>query len=117
MGLSQMGVGDVTGIELVDSPPLVSRADPHNLPFFESAFDLAYTAHFAEALFPSRFVSEMERTVRPGGVCVIVVEECGDEEVKEIAGLFRRSRFVSVMNVTLTGLRMTRIIMKINTSP
>ncbi|KAF3443774.1 hypothetical protein FNV43_RR13464 [Rhamnella rubrinervis] len=117
MGLSQMGVSDVTGIELVDSPPLVSRADPHNLPFFENAFDLAFTAHFAEALFPSRFVLEMERTVRPGGICVIAVEECGDEEVKEIAGLFRRSRFVSAVNVTLTGLRMTRIIMKIKTSP
>ncbi|KAH7532979.1 hypothetical protein FEM48_Zijuj04G0080800 [Ziziphus jujuba var. spinosa] len=112
MGLSQMGVGDVTGTEMVDSPPLVSRADPHNLPFFDHVFDLAFTAHFAEALFPSRFVSEMERTVRPGGVCVLIVEECGDEEVREIAGLFGRSRFVSAMNVTLTGLRMTRIIMK-----
>lgn len=117
MGLSQMGVDDVTGTELVDSPPLVSRADPHNLPFFENVFDLAFTAHFAEALFPSRFVSEMERTVRPGGVCVLVVEECGGEEVKDIAGLFRRSRFVSAVNVTLTGLRMTRIIMKIKISP
>lgn len=112
MGLSQMGVGDVTGTEMVDSPPLVSRADPHNLPFFDHVFDLAFTAHFAEALFPSRFVSEMERTVRPGGLCLIVAEECGDEEVREIVGWFRRSRFVSAMNVTLNGLRMTRIITK-----
>lgn len=112
MALSQMGVVDVTGVELVDSPPLVSRADPHNLPFFDHAFDLAFSAHLAEALFPSRFVAEMERAVRPKGVCVVVVEECGDEEVGEIVGLFTKSRFLDSVNVTLTGLKMTRIIMK-----
>lgn len=111
-GLAQMGVVDVTGTELVDSPPLVSRADPHHLPFFDNVFDLAFTAHLAEALFPTRFVSEMERTVRPGGVCVVAVDECGDSEVGEIVGLFRNSSFVSAVNVTLTGLRMTRIIMR-----
>lgn len=108
-----MGVIDVTGVELVDSPPLVSRADPHNLPYFDHVFDLAFTSHLTEALFPSRFVDEMERTVRPGGICVIVVEECVDREVKEIVGLFRKSRFDSSINVTLTGLRMTRIILRI----
>ncbi|KAA0035139.1 hypothetical protein IC582_003730 [Cucumis melo] len=112
MALSHMGVHDVTGVELIDLPPLVSRADPHNMPFFDHVFDLAFTAHLAEALFPSRFVSEMERAVRPNGVCVIVVEECGDYEVKEIVGLFMKSRFVNSINVTLTGLKMTRILMK-----
>ncbi|PON82642.1 Methyltransferase type [Trema orientale] len=112
MGLAQMGVVDVTGTELVDSPPLVSRADPHNLPFFDNVFDLAFSAHLAEALFPSRFVAEMERTVLPGGVVVIVVEECGDGEVGEIVGLFKNSSFVNANNVTLTGLRMTSIIMR-----
>ncbi|XP_022952209.1 uncharacterized protein LOC111454952 [Cucurbita moschata] len=112
MALSQIGVLDVTGVELVDSPPLVSRADPHNLPFFDHVFDLAFTPHLAEALFPSQFVSEMERAVRPNGACVIVVEECGDAEVGEIVGLFTKSRFVNSINVTLTGLKMTRILMK-----
>ncbi|TYK04660.1 methyltransferase [Cucumis melo var. makuwa] len=63
-----MGVHDVIGVELIDSPPLVSRADPHNLPFFDHVFDLAFTAHLVEALFLSRFVSEMERVVRPNDV-------------------------------------------------
>lgn len=117
MALSKMGVIDVTGIELVDSPPLVSRADPHNLPFFDGAFDLAFTAHFAEALFPFRFVYEMERTVTVGGVCVIVIEECSDDDLSEIKGLFRKSSFVSASNVSLVGLKMTRIIMKVTISP
>ncbi|KAF6170422.1 hypothetical protein GIB67_014352 [Kingdonia uniflora] len=108
-----MGVGDVTGVELIDSPPLVSRADPHNLPFFDGVFDLGFTAHLGEALFPTRFVSELERTVRIGGVCVIVIEECDDDEVGEIRSLFRLSSFVSARNVTLVGLKMTQIIMRI----
>lgn len=112
MALLRMGVVDVTGVELIDSPPLVSRADPHNLPFFDHVFDFAFTAHLAEALFPSRFVSEMERVVRPDGSCVIVVEVCGEDEVREIVGLFTKSRFVNSVNVTLIGLKMTRILMK-----
>ena len=43
---------------------------------------------------------------------VIVVEECEDYEVKEIVGLFMKSRFANSINVTLTGLKMTRILMK-----
>jgi hypothetical protein len=116
MALSQLGVSDVTGVELVDSLPLVSRADPHDLPFFDGVFDLVYSGHLEEALFPARFVFEMERTVRDNGVCVVAVEECGDEEVREIVGLFRRSRFVGAANVSLIGLRMTRIVMRTRTS-
>ncbi|KAB2613438.1 hypothetical protein D8674_035754 [Pyrus ussuriensis x Pyrus communis] len=117
MALTQLGVADVTGIELLESPPLVSRADPHNLPYFDNVFDLGFSAHFAEALFPNRFAAEMERTVKAGGVCVVVVDECGDEEIREIVDLFRNSRFLGALNVTLTGLRMTRIIMKVKRLP
>ncbi|PIA38423.1 hypothetical protein AQUCO_02800258v1 [Aquilegia coerulea] len=117
MALSEMGVIDVTGVELVDSPPLVSKADPHNLPFFDGVFDLGFSAHFAEALFPLRFVSEMERMVRIGGFCIIVLQDCFDDDLKEIKGLFRRSSFVSAENVSLIGLKMTRIIMRRIKSP
>uniref|UniRef100_A0A5B7BRB4 Methyltransferase type 11 domain-containing protein n=1 Tax=Davidia involucrata TaxID=16924 RepID=A0A5B7BRB4_DAVIN len=116
MALNQIGVKDVTGVELVDSPPLVSRADPHNLPFFDDVFDLGFSAQLDQALFPSRFAAEMERTVRVGGVCVVAVEECGDEEVGDVAKLFQKSRLVSAKNVTLTGSKMTRIIMRISSS-
>ncbi|KAG2712297.1 hypothetical protein I3760_04G118700 [Carya illinoinensis] len=112
MALSKVGISDVTGVDLVDSPPLVSRADPHDLPFFDGAFDLVYTGHLEEALFPARFISEMERSVRDNGVCVVVVQECGHEEVREIADLFRHSFFVGAANVSLIGLRMTRIVMR-----
>ncbi|XVE60679.1 hypothetical protein DITRI_Ditri05aG0147600 [Diplodiscus trichospermus] len=112
MALSKMGLEDVTGVELIESLPLVRRADPHNLPFFDGAFDVAFTAHLAEALYPMRYIGEMERTVRKGGLCVVVVDECGDEEVKETIRLFRKSRLLRSANVTLNGKRVTRIIMR-----
>ena len=110
MGLAQMGITNI--IELIDSPPLVSRVNPHNLPFFDNVFDFVFSDYMAEALFLSRFVSEIERTGRPDGVCIIVVEECEDKEVGEIVGLFQNLRLVNVVNVTLIGLRRTRIVMR-----
>ncbi|XP_022767900.1 uncharacterized protein LOC111312140 [Durio zibethinus] len=116
MSLTKMGLEDVTGIELIESLPLVSRADPHNLPFFDGAFDVAFTGHLPEALYPMQYAGEMERTVRKGGMCVVVVDEGGDEEVKEIVRLFRRSRFLGSSNVTLNGRKVTRIIMRTKVS-
>lgn len=107
-----MGVEDVTGVEVVESLPLVRRADPHNLPFFDGVFDLVFSEHLTGALYPRRYVREMERTVRNGGACVIVVEACGNEEVKGIVGLFRSSRLMRVDNVTLDGKRVTSILMR-----
>lgn len=110
--LSEVGINDATGVELVESPPLVSRADPHNLPFFDGAFDLVFSAHLDDALFPKRYVAEMERTIRAPGVCVVVVEECGGYEMRGILGMFKHSVLVSAKNVTVIGLRMTQIIMR-----
>ncbi|KAL2493959.1 S-adenosyl-L-methionine-dependent methyltransferase superfamily protein [Forsythia ovata] len=117
MALNDLGVSDVTGVELVDSPPLVSRADPHNLPFFDGVFDFGFSGYLDRALFPGRYVGEMERTVRSGGVCVVAVEECGTREVEDVVKLFKRSKFVNAKNVTLAGEMMTRIVMRVTNHP
>ncbi|CAA7025339.1 unnamed protein product [Microthlaspi erraticum] len=117
MALSQIGLSDVTAVELVESLPLVRRADPHNLPFFDGVFDFAFTAHLAEALFPWRFVAEMERTVRRGGLCLVAVDECGGDDVKDIARLFLNSKLVDMANVTLEGSKMTSLLLKVQESP
>ncbi|GAB2285310.1 hypothetical protein Dimus_019764 [Dionaea muscipula] len=116
VALNQIGVDDVTAVDLVDSPPLVSRADPFNLPFFDDAFDFAFSAQFDVVLFPARFVAEMDRTVRVGGSCVLVVEERGDDEVMEVVRLFRRGKLVEAINITFTGLKMTRIVLRITSN-
>ncbi|KAJ0983386.1 hypothetical protein J5N97_011641 [Dioscorea zingiberensis] len=116
--LRQSGVIDVTGVDLIDFPPLVSRADPHNLPFFDNVFDLGFSSGLAGALFPARFVGELERTVRKGGAVALVVERCGSEdEVASVKGLFRKSNLVEVSNVTLSGSEMTLIVMRVNGVP
>ncbi|CAM0883292.1 unnamed protein product [Alopecurus aequalis] len=102
--LNVAGVGDVTGVDLVDFPPLVRRADLHNLPFFDDAFDLALSddpAALAGALFPSRFAAEIERTVRRGGAIAIAVDRHTDLFI--VVSLFKKSRVVHVRNTTLDG--------------
>ncbi|CAL4961010.1 unnamed protein product [Urochloa decumbens] len=113
--LHEAGVGDVTGVDLVDFPPLVRRADEHNLPFFDGAFDVVLSddpGAVAGALFPSRFASELERTVRRGGAIVIAV----DRQVgfSTVAGLFRRSRVVEVRNATLDGSLVNIVVLRSN---
>ena len=116
MALQHIGVSDVTAIDLVDSPPLVSRADPYFLPFFDDDFDFAFSAQFDTVMFPSRFIAEMERTVRIGGFCLLLVEECTDEEVREILGLFKRGKFVGADNLVFSGSKTTRIVVRITNS-
>ncbi|KAG7617456.1 S-adenosyl-L-methionine-dependent methyltransferase [Arabidopsis thaliana x Arabidopsis arenosa] len=116
MALSQIGLSDVTAVELVDSIPLVKRADPHNLPFFDRVFDFVFTAHLVEVLFPWRFVEEMERTVRRGGFCVVAVDECSGDDVRDIAKFFHNSKVVDVANVTLERVKRTSILFKLQDS-
>ncbi|XP_058091121.1 uncharacterized protein LOC131237398 [Magnolia sinica] len=110
MALMETGVDDVTGVEVIDSPPLVSRADPHDLPFFDGVFDIGFSAHLGESLFPDRFVAELERTLRIGGACILLVEM--GEDVGAIRGLFQGSTFVGSENVTLVGSKFMQIIMR-----
>ncbi|WZZ23711.1 hypothetical protein YC2023_007112 [Brassica napus] len=113
MEMAQIELYDITAVELVDSLPLVRRADPHNLHFFDGAFDFAFTAHLDDALFPWRVVEGMERAVRRGRFCVVAVDECGGDDVREIARLFLKSKLVDVANVTLEGSKKTSILLKV----
>ncbi|KAF3534995.1 hypothetical protein DY000_02036447 [Brassica cretica] len=70
-------------------------------------------AHLDDALFPWRVVEEMERTVRRGRFCVVAVDECGGDDVREIARLFLKSKLVDVANVTLEGSKKTSILLKV----
>ncbi|KAJ1285744.1 hypothetical protein BS78_03G300300 [Paspalum vaginatum] len=102
--LHAAGVVDVTAVDLVDFPPLVRRADPHNLPFFDGAFDIVLAddpGALTGALFPSRFAAEIERTVRRGGAIAISVDRRVGSSA--VVHLFRESRVLEVRNATLDG--------------
>lgn len=113
--LRAAGVGDIMGIDLVDFPPLVHRADPHDLPFFDGAFDVVLSddpGALAGALFPSRFAAEIERTVRRGGTIALAVDRSADLSI--IARLFRNSRVVERRNATLDGTAVSILILRCN---
>ncbi|KAJ4754502.1 S-adenosyl-L-methionine-dependent methyltransferases superfamily protein [Rhynchospora pubera] len=111
--LQESGVTDVTGVDVIDYPPLVQRADPHNLPFFDGVFDLGFSDGLVGALYPIRFVGELERTVRRGGAVVLVVAR-EVANVEEVVGLFKRSKLLEVRSVNLDGSDMNLIVMKRN---
>ncbi|KAL6610448.1 hypothetical protein ACP70R_040417 [Stipagrostis hirtigluma subsp. patula] len=109
------GVGDVTGVDLVDFPPLVRRADLHRLPFSDGAFDLVFSddpAAVSGALFPSRLALEAERAVRRGGGIALAVDR--EIDTTAVAALFRRSRVVDVKDVTLDGAQVRMLILQSN---
>ncbi|XP_076953416.1 uncharacterized protein LOC143627504 [Bidens hawaiensis] len=112
MAMKEVEVSEVVGVEVVGSPPLVDRADPHKLPYFDEVFGLGFSAGLDQAVFPGRYVREMERVVRVGGVVVVCVEACGDDGVGEVTKMFRRSVMLLKRNVTVIGSKMTMISLK-----
>ncbi|KAG0628959.1 hypothetical protein M758_1G065700 [Ceratodon purpureus] len=73
VAFKEIGVADAIGIDLVPAPPLVIQGDIHHHPFPDSTFDFEFSNVFDHALSPQRFVSEIERTLKPSGVAVLHV--------------------------------------------
>ncbi|WMV52445.1 hypothetical protein MTR67_045830 [Solanum verrucosum] len=111
--LKRIGVLDSIGMDLVPYPPLVMKGDFHNQPFDDRTFDLEFSNVFDHALFPVKFVSEIERTLKSGGVCVLHVSlsRRGDKysandlySVEPLKKLFKRSELVRTRTVDGFGL-------------
>ncbi|MQM13194.1 hypothetical protein Taro_046121 [Colocasia esculenta] len=118
--LRRVGVADSIGLDLVPSPPLVVKGDFHRQPFPDESFDFEFSNVFDHALLPARFVGEVERTLRPGGVCVlhVAVRRRGDRysandlfSVDALVGLFRESELVEARKVDGFGLD-TEVVMR-----
>lgn len=118
--LKKVGVADSVGMDLVPSPPLVVKGDFHKQPFESDSFDLEFSNVFDHALYPDKFVAEIERTLKPGGVAVIHValHRRGDKYsandllgVDGLVGLFKRSDLVSTEKVDAFGLD-TEVVMR-----
>lgn len=111
--LKRIGVSDSIGIDLVPSPPLVIRGDFHKQPFGNGTFDFEFSNVFDHALFPEKFVGEIERTLKPGGVSVlhVALSRRADKysandlySVEPLKKLFKRSELVHVRTVDGFGL-------------
>uniref|UniRef100_A0A1J3CS82 Methyltransferase type 11 domain-containing protein n=1 Tax=Noccaea caerulescens TaxID=107243 RepID=A0A1J3CS82_NOCCA len=111
--LRLIGVMDSVGMDLVPRPPLVVRGDFHAQPFDADTFDFEFSNVFDHALYPEKFVGEIERTLKPGGVCVLHVSLHGKTDkysandlysVKPLVKLFKRSKVVEVRKIDGFGL-------------
>ncbi|VFQ93234.1 unnamed protein product [Cuscuta campestris] len=111
--LRRVGVSDSIGMDLVPSPPLVVRGDFHRQPFGGETFDFEFSNVFDHALYPAKFVGEIERTLKPGGVCVlhVSVSRRADKysandlySVDPLKKLFGRSELVRTRNIDGFGL-------------
>jgi SAM-dependent methyltransferase len=120
--LRRIGVSDSVGIDLVPSPPLVIRGDFHNQPFDNETFDFEFSNVFDHALYPHRFVAEIERTLKPGGVCVlhVALSRRSDKysandlySVKPLVEMFKGSEVVRIRKVDGFGLDTEVVFRKI----
>ncbi|KAL2348808.1 hypothetical protein Fmac_002808 [Flemingia macrophylla] len=111
--LRRIGVVDSVGMDLVPYPPLVVKGDFHNQPFPNDTFDFEFSNVFDHALYPQRFVAEIERTLKPDGVCVlhVALSRRADKysandlfSVQPLVELFRHSTLVHVREVDGFGL-------------
>ncbi|XP_010027297.3 uncharacterized protein LOC104417776 [Eucalyptus grandis] len=111
--LRRVGVADSVGIDLVPAPPLVVEGDFHQQPFADGEFDFEFSNVFDHALYPGRFVGEIERTLRPGGVCALHVALARRADkysandllsVEPLVELFKGSALVHVRKVDGFGL-------------
>ncbi|KAF9593116.1 hypothetical protein IFM89_020326 [Coptis chinensis] len=111
--LRGIGVVDSVGIDLVPYPPLVIKGDFHSQPFDNETFDFEFSNVFDHALFPVKFVAEIERTLKPGGVCVlhVAISRRSDKysandlfSLKPLIEMFKVSEVVHVRKVDGFGL-------------
>ncbi|KAK4350617.1 hypothetical protein RND71_029930 [Anisodus tanguticus] len=111
--LKRVGVNDSVGIDLVPYPPLVIKGDFHHQPFDDNIFDLEFSNVFDHALYPWKFVGEIERTLKPGGICVLHVSLSGRTDkysandlysVGPLKELFKVSKLVEMRRIDGFGL-------------
>lgn len=112
-GLRKVGVADSVGMDLVPCPPLVVEGDFHAQPFKDESFDFEFSNVFDHALYPEKFVREVERTLKGGGICVlhVALSRRSDKysandlySVRPLVEMFKESELMEVKKVDGFGL-------------
>ena len=62
---------EAIGIDLVPHTPLVVCGDMHDIPFAENEFDIVFCNSIDHSLYPEKFLSEIQRVVKPGGLVLL----------------------------------------------
>lgn len=102
---------DAIGIDIVPQEPYVIIGDIHNAPFEENTFDFVFTNIMDHSIYPDKFVSEMERVLKPGGHCLVQLQlNCKSDEYAEndihnsesVIKLFKSSKLILDRDIPFT---------------
>jgi SAM-dependent methyltransferase len=66
VALENLGM-DAIGVDIAPHPPLVIQGDAHDLPFEDNEFDFVFSNSFDHSIYPDKFLSEMQRVLKPNG--------------------------------------------------
>ncbi|GLU11935.1 hypothetical protein SLE2022_286530 [Rubroshorea leprosula] len=113
--LKRIGVADSIGISDNASPPLILRGRPQHQPFDDNIFDFEYSNSLDQSGGPVEFVSEICRTLRPGGFVVVHTGAKDAYSLQSFLDLFNccrlsRWREIEGSDPSSTGIR--EIVMK-----
>lgn len=101
--LRDLGIEDTIGIDLVEFPPYTIKGDIHNLNFENESFDMEFSNIFDHSIYPGKFISEIERTLKPNGICILHIQidikqdkytEIIVNNLNDIEKLFKKSKLI-----------------------
>lgn len=67
VAFKELGLEDTIGIDLHEFKPYTVKGDIHNLNFENNVYDLQFSNILDHSIYPEKFVSEIERTLKPKG--------------------------------------------------
>ena len=73
VALNEIGM-DAIGIDIVPQKPYVIEGDIHKAPFENESFDFVFTNIVDHSIYPEKFISEMERVVKPNGHILVQLQ-------------------------------------------
>ena len=102
---------DGIGIDIVPQEPYVIVGDIHKAPFEDNTFDFVFTNIMDHSIYPEKFISEMERVLKPGGHCLVQLQlNCKSDEYAEndiynsqsVIKLFKLSKLILDRDIPFT---------------
>jgi SAM-dependent methyltransferase len=74
VALKELGLKNTIGIDIIPCLPHVIEGDMHDLKYEDNSIDFVFTNILDHSLMPDKFISEIERVLKPGGVCYIQMQ-------------------------------------------
>tara|TARA_B100001093_G_C26385028_1_gene824615 strand:+ start:88 stop:702 length:615 start_codon:yes stop_codon:yes gene_type:complete len=122
VALNELGM-DAIGIDIVPQEPYVIEGDIHKAPFENESFDFVFTNIVDHSIDPAKFMSEMERVVKPNGHILVQLQlNCQSDEYaendlynsKSVIKLFKKSNVIIDHEIPFTLSMNWEFLMKKN---